>query len=1053
VAQFVGSRVMLVLIGGWLITGGVIPSVAAKNDACRVGCKTEKQACRDAYQGAFQTTKSDCTGSGKAKRQCVKTARSVLRAGVKKCRGFAATCLACCKAGGTNCNVQCGDGVVSGSESCDPPGSSGCAGGGACNESCRCPSVVTTTSLATATTSAPSTTTTTTTSSSTSTIPPPCGNGVKDGDETAVDCGGGTCAPCADGLACTKGGDCRSRFCSGENVCTDPCPTQPAGTPCADDDNSCTDDSCDGSTCQHTPLDGIVCRRAAGPCDAAEVCDGSGDPCPPDQLLSDGEVCRPRQGGCDEEEECNGSSPECPPDKLTQEGFPCRLARGVCDVAETCSGTDAACPPDGILGPEAVCRSVYGVCDVAETCDGSSKDCPEDGFQIGTVCRSSAGVCDVAETCVGDPDCPLDAFLPSSTVCRSAAGGCDPAEMCTGSGAACPANAFLPSGTVCRSAAGKCDVTEVCDGSHASCPQNRRLPSTTICRPSAGPCDIADHCSGGDDCESDLKEKSNVICRSQTGPCDVADHCDGTSSACADAVTSSGTVCRSANGVCDVAETCDGVKHDCPADQFKSSGTVCRPSKMAEYSVCDAAESCTGASTACPPDVVAPNSTVCVPQDPTNPCDDDILCHDGFCSVDIITVDTGRICRPVPLNRAGYCDIPEYCVQPFAGAPGICPPDEIKPKGTICLKTPNDYCHQDVECTGSSKACAPSLAKVEPDGIPCLDLQTHTKPGVCGNGTCILFGARCTVGGNPTGCAKGQGCANCAADGAPPEGYCVDAERPCCSAGAFTDVYFWCGETELGNGQRVLSQCCNFKCAYRDEDQHCGTCDRNCLGDTVGPPDSTCYFQPFGGRCDSSTGHIQCTGPSIDYPNQVCLADGTVWTWNECDDDADCPSDAICGSAAHDDECGSNRATYGQCVRPYEFDPDPYKRCYAPLPCQQDTDCTGYPLWSCQPVYETDPDTYLLSYHSYCKWGQRCVHDTDCASGFCLLNDLGLAGNISGICSAADQKEGTFVSIEVSGVSTACYSDGECPSGVCMLGCGGSSVYAQLCTESGVCAP
>jgi hypothetical protein len=113
---------LLVLIGCiGLNAVGAIPSFAAKNDACRVGCRTEKQACREAYKSAFQTTKSDCTGSGKAKRQCVKTARTVLRAAVKKCRGFAATCVDCCKAGGTNCNVQCGDGVVSGGESCDPP--------------------------------------------------------------------------------------------------------------------------------------------------------------------------------------------------------------------------------------------------------------------------------------------------------------------------------------------------------------------------------------------------------------------------------------------------------------------------------------------------------------------------------------------------------------------------------------------------------------------------------------------------------------------------------------------------------------------------------------------------------------------------------------------------------------------------------------------------------------------------------------------------------------------------------------------------------------------
>src|SRR5262245_36561030 len=108
-AQSVRSRVVLVLIAcAGLIMGGAIPSVAAKNDACRAGCKTETRACRDAYQGAFQTSKAVCTGSGKAKRQCVKTARRVLRAAVKTCSGFAATCRDCCKAGRTNCNVQCG---------------------------------------------------------------------------------------------------------------------------------------------------------------------------------------------------------------------------------------------------------------------------------------------------------------------------------------------------------------------------------------------------------------------------------------------------------------------------------------------------------------------------------------------------------------------------------------------------------------------------------------------------------------------------------------------------------------------------------------------------------------------------------------------------------------------------------------------------------------------------------------------------------------------------------------------------------------------------------
>src|SRR5262245_16386698 len=102
-AQSIGSRVVIVLIIG-LIMGGANPSVAAKNDACRAGCGTETRACRDAYKSAFQTSKAACTGRGKAKRQCVKPARNVLRAAVKTCSRFAATCRDCCKTGQTNCN-------------------------------------------------------------------------------------------------------------------------------------------------------------------------------------------------------------------------------------------------------------------------------------------------------------------------------------------------------------------------------------------------------------------------------------------------------------------------------------------------------------------------------------------------------------------------------------------------------------------------------------------------------------------------------------------------------------------------------------------------------------------------------------------------------------------------------------------------------------------------------------------------------------------------------------------------------------------------------------
>ncbi len=49
-----------------------------------------------------------------------------------------------------------------------------------------------------------------------------CGDGVVNGTETGVDCGGGACGPCGQGLACTQYTDCIAGVCSG-GVCAETC--------------------------------------------------------------------------------------------------------------------------------------------------------------------------------------------------------------------------------------------------------------------------------------------------------------------------------------------------------------------------------------------------------------------------------------------------------------------------------------------------------------------------------------------------------------------------------------------------------------------------------------------------------------------------------------------------------------------------------------------------------------------------------------------------------------------------------------------------------------
>ena len=50
---------------------------------------------------------------------------------------------------------------------------------------------------------------------------PSCSNGVRDGDETDVDCGGAICPACANGRGCAAGRDCVSLVCAGAQCTTD----------------------------------------------------------------------------------------------------------------------------------------------------------------------------------------------------------------------------------------------------------------------------------------------------------------------------------------------------------------------------------------------------------------------------------------------------------------------------------------------------------------------------------------------------------------------------------------------------------------------------------------------------------------------------------------------------------------------------------------------------------------------------------------------------------------------------------------------------------------
>src|SRR2546428_2440876 len=136
-----------------------------------------------------------------------------------------------------------------------------------------------------------------------------------------------------------------------------PCPAdekKASGTACIEDTSPCALDQWDGThdTCQHPAGNaGAECRAAAGPCDVAEMCDGTSTDCPDDAKQLPGTECRAAAGDCDIAATCDGSGDKCPANAFKPATTTCRPAVDECDAAERCTGTTAHCPADGKQPP------------------------------------------------------------------------------------------------------------------------------------------------------------------------------------------------------------------------------------------------------------------------------------------------------------------------------------------------------------------------------------------------------------------------------------------------------------------------------------------------------------------------------------------------------------------------------------------------------------------------------------------------------------------------------------------------------------------------------
>jgi hypothetical protein len=182
-------------------------------------------------------------------------------------------------------------------------------------------------------------------------MPATCNDGVKDGAETDLDCGGPVCAQCSDGKRCNSGGDCLSGNCPG-GVCVE--------AHCMDrvKNGSETDVDCGGPDCAQ-------CSGGQGCATGSDCTNGACDTSQSPPVCLPGNCSDQQQNGLETDVDCGGPvCGQCANGKQCAQDSDC--TNGYCSSSSTpprcgtpplCSAVDAGfdgsipwtpyTPPDG----------------------------------------------------------------------------------------------------------------------------------------------------------------------------------------------------------------------------------------------------------------------------------------------------------------------------------------------------------------------------------------------------------------------------------------------------------------------------------------------------------------------------------------------------------------------------------------------------------------------------------------------------------------------------------------------------------------------------------
>ena len=779
--------------------------------------------------------------------------------------------------------------------------------------------------------------------------------------------------PCSTGNACESGGKCLDGQCSG---------AKPKG---CDDANGCTIDFCDAKIgeCQHKSVDA--------------ACDDS-NPCTSNDLCVEG-LCLGKPKNCDDKNSCT--------DDTCDQNTGCKQTTNAdaCDDGNACSQGDT-CDAGSCKGQSVSCDDKNACtndsCDAKTGCQhaGLSTPCNDDNACTqgdactDGLCAGKAVVCDDNNPCTDDA-CNL------ASGCTSTANGlgCDDNNACT-QGDVCQSG-------VCKGAAAvSCDDKNSC--TNDSCDIKTGCQNTQV----NSPCDDGNACTQGDSCASGGCVGKPVSCDDKNActddACDPLLGCKSTAnlSGCDDANACttndlcSGGTCKGQGGLncddgnpcttdtCSTAGGCKNANSTAPCDDGNpcTEGDKCGGGDCSAGTpvACDDKNPCTD-------EVCNPKSGACgftvnaAACDDGNACTTGDKCASGQCGGKAISCDDGNACTTdscdkvkgscTQVNSTDACDDGSACTQNDACQAGAC-------KGAVIS------CDDKNTCTTDSCDVKSGCASVKNSAL-CNDGDACTSGDSCADGACKGAAVSCDDKNPCTNdlCDKNTGCANnantavcndgsaCTSSDTCGGGVCLGKPVPCDDKNPCTTDS--CDKT-TGCVKVNNSAACNDASACTSGDTCTGGA---CKGAIV--------------LCDDKN---PCTTDSCDAAKGCVFANNTA----ACDDGSACTSGDTCGAGACLGKtlvCNDNNGcTTDGC--------DAKTGCTTAansLGCDDLNACTGKDLCAggkCTPGAVVSCDDKNPCTNDSCDKAKGCVHVSNtlaCDDGNgCTISDACVAGVCKG---------------------------------------------------------